>query len=664
MVGLEALSMQGLPVDKLLLTRESEDQLADLAGNAMSTTVVGACILAALVTGKGLLKEGDDTETYESKQAGGEQMANESVEVGNRREGDDEINDVVGEGQLVSAPLDLAATSAHSFSVVLDEAKRSARLCTCEGRADMTTRELLRCEDCGSTFCKKCGGRPEHNPQLIDTNANPRLPPSEFAKHLKSILPMCLAIRDVDEDILESLRKEHGSTISENKWVKWRDAVLRATDSEFRFAELKRQEIWSVVYRSSVASLELSLHPMQAEWRLFTSPEPSEPANADIRRILESPVARFICDGGLLAGHWEFALPLQISFKLKIQGTGVLVPSWEARLGLTSEKFRSQTVHSELKITAPADAIKVLDRDVSGVYTLLDKCGTANGALHKKAPSDQDSNLPPLFMLFDPHRTDDSQDCFVFSISIRRLEYMESRPIVCKLDTNWKQSAKAEEQTVAAHIPSKWVSAKNAKLKVCAELLFRRTNSYPFRPQRFSMQCLVFRRRISVFLSPKKLVAMRLRCWSARYRCMDKQVPNGLAARGGKLTRFMNVARSKHWRGCWNESVTLMTVLFHGRAWMRLNMIPPIANDAHQLRRNFSGCRVEGRSYPSRIQSRLESTRDGSSDGRIHSRLNSSLTIMIRALSALVSTSRLFSTAPRPGFLRKAVPNRSSFLGV
>jgi hypothetical protein len=67
MVGLEALSMQGLPVDKLLLTRETEDQLADLAGNAMSTTVVGACILAALVTGKKLLKDGDDSQSYEHK---------------------------------------------------------------------------------------------------------------------------------------------------------------------------------------------------------------------------------------------------------------------------------------------------------------------------------------------------------------------------------------------------------------------------------------------------------------------------------------------------------------------------------------------------------------------------------------------------------------------
>ena len=475
MVGLEALSMQGLPVDKLLLTRETEDQLADLAGNAMSTTVVGACILAALVTGKSLLKKGDDTETYESKQGGGEQMADEVMEVEDRHEGADEINDVAGEEQLVSASLDLAATSIHSFSDVLGEAKQSARLCTCEGRADMTTRELFRCEDCGSTFCRKCGGRPEHNPQRIDISANPRLPPSEFAKHLKSILPMCLAIRDVDEDMLESLRSQQGSIISDNKWTKWRDAVLRATNSEFRFAELKRQEIWSVIYRSPVASLELSLHPMQAEWRLFTSPESHEPANAEIRRILESPVGRFICNGGLLSGQWEFALPLQISFKLKIQGTGALVPSWEARLGLTGEKFRSQMVFPELKVTAPADAVKALDRDVSGVYTLLDKCGTANGALHKRAPSDEDSNLPPLFLLFDPHRTDDSQDCFVFSINIRRLEYMESRPVICKLDTKWKQSDKADEQSVVAHIPSKWVFAKNAKLKVSAES-FQRMN--------------------------------------------------------------------------------------------------------------------------------------------------------------------------------------------
>ena len=67
MVGLEALSMQGLPIDDLLLTRETEDQLADLAGNAMSTTVVGASILAALAAGMKLLKAGDNVESYEEE---------------------------------------------------------------------------------------------------------------------------------------------------------------------------------------------------------------------------------------------------------------------------------------------------------------------------------------------------------------------------------------------------------------------------------------------------------------------------------------------------------------------------------------------------------------------------------------------------------------------
>ena len=72
MTGLEALSLQGLPIDELLLTRESEDQLADLAGNAMSTTVVGASIMAALTVGKGLLKKGSDTSTYEEQKACGD----------------------------------------------------------------------------------------------------------------------------------------------------------------------------------------------------------------------------------------------------------------------------------------------------------------------------------------------------------------------------------------------------------------------------------------------------------------------------------------------------------------------------------------------------------------------------------------------------------------
>ncbi|KAF9038468.1 hypothetical protein BJ165DRAFT_1352302 [Panaeolus papilionaceus] len=470
MVGLEALSMQGLPVDKLLLTRESEDQLADLAGNAMSTTVVGACILAALVTGKKLLKSGGDSETYEDKHGGDAYNAlDDSMEV--------EANDieeaipsqVVGEDRLTKQPLDLSNSNDIPLAEILFKADRSKRLCSCEGRDEVTTRQLFRCSDCSGTFCKKCGGRPEHNPIEIDVAEHVRLHPADFAKKLKSTLPMCISLTEITQGLMDSLREKENLDIPEKSWVVWRDAVVRVAASELRFVELRRQDIWAAIYQSPFGKLELSLHPQQPEWRLYAEPEPQEPANAEIRQLLQSPVGRFACSDGLLEGRWFFAFPTKSSISIAIRGVGELVPSWEARLGLTSEEFKNKLVYSEIQVTVSPDDVPDLERDISGKYVLLDKCGTANGALHKRLEGDENSKLPPLFMLFDPHRTNDSEDCFVFSISTRRIEYQECRPIVCKLDPSWRQSSREGEEAVICHLPFKWVHAPAVQLQMSKE---------------------------------------------------------------------------------------------------------------------------------------------------------------------------------------------------
>ena len=52
LVGEELLLLQGIPAEDLLLTKETEKNLKDLAGNAMSTTVVGACMISALIVGQ------------------------------------------------------------------------------------------------------------------------------------------------------------------------------------------------------------------------------------------------------------------------------------------------------------------------------------------------------------------------------------------------------------------------------------------------------------------------------------------------------------------------------------------------------------------------------------------------------------------------------------
>ncbi|KAG6836770.1 hypothetical protein H0H93_003548 [Arthromyces matolae] len=459
MVGIEALSMQGLPVDKLLLTRETEDQLADLAGNAMSTTVVGSCILAALVAGKKLLKAGDDTQTYETK-AGTDDNEDTSMDV-------DPISNayspsfIVGEDQLVQEPLNLSSTTRIAMSHLLSHAGNSARLCSCEGRLDMTERPLFRCQDCGASSCKKCGGRPEHNLSAIDVST--RLLPSTFANELKSSLPMCITLPDVTSELLDGLRTKAQATIPEKRWASWSAAVIRASQSEIRFVETKRQEIWIAVYQSPFATLELLLHPQQPEWRLYATPDESEPANADIRRVLESPVGRLTISDNLLTGRWEFALPCVTPVNVTIEGIGDLVDSWEARLGLLGE-LGSKKVFSALRITVPTDKIDLFDRDISGVYNLFEKCGTANGALHKKEATSSEVDLPPIFFFMDPHRTDDSEDCFVFSTSKRRYEYGESRPIISKVDTAWRQTSEDGPQDVLCRIPVKWVLSEAVKL--------------------------------------------------------------------------------------------------------------------------------------------------------------------------------------------------------
>ena len=119
MVGIEALSMQGLPVDKLLLTRETEDQLADLAGNAMSTTVVGACMLAALVIGKKLLKEGDDRDTYEEKAGNADAYVDDDVRMKTEQSHTSVEDRISGEDQLFERPLDLSTAKMSSLPQIL-----------------------------------------------------------------------------------------------------------------------------------------------------------------------------------------------------------------------------------------------------------------------------------------------------------------------------------------------------------------------------------------------------------------------------------------------------------------------------------------------------------------------------------------------------------------
>ncbi|KIY70594.1 hypothetical protein CYLTODRAFT_488004 [Cylindrobasidium torrendii FP15055 ss-10] len=454
MSGFEALSLQGLPVDRLLLTRETEDQILDLTGNAMSSTVVGASIIAALIAAKSILKPGsedDDMAVDDDKAAALDK-------------------NISGESALVQQTLDLAVRKSISLVDLLERASRSARLCECEGRIAMTRTPLFACENCSMTFCKKCGGHPVHKPTaIVMDEERPRLPPSEFARDMKATLPMSLTLSGFTIEYLEKLKSEAAAKISsESRWVEWCAAVVRASKSDLHFVEAKRQELWRVRYESPHAALDFCLHPLQPEWRLYAKPSPKEPANSDIRKLLQLPVARLRLSNtsdGILDGDWELALPHQSSFDISVEGIGEPVPSWEARLGLQDPEFKDKMVYPELKITVRDEDISNFDRDISGVYTLLPDCGTPHSALHKRFVEGEAT--PPLYFLMDAHRTQRNLDSFVFSIDMRRLQYGENRPIVARMPPSWRQSVEAS-QTIPCILPCTWITASAANVQPTA----------------------------------------------------------------------------------------------------------------------------------------------------------------------------------------------------
>ena len=140
----------------------------------MTTTVVGTCMVAALVlTQEHLLKCKRSTRSV--TQARDPLQRSKPVELS--------CHD-----QLKEVPLVLTTGQATPLPELRQGAQRSARRCICEAR-DGLALLLLQCDDCGHTACSECAGRPEHNYTPLKLE---RLRPRDFEAVLKALPPPLL----------------------------------------------------------------------------------------------------------------------------------------------------------------------------------------------------------------------------------------------------------------------------------------------------------------------------------------------------------------------------------------------------------------------------------------------------------------------------------------
>lgn len=217
-VGVEALALQGLPIDELILTRENTDQLADLAGNAMSSTVVGAAIAAALVVAGHTLVDREYPALDDAKMEDSEVLSEEQLEARFR-----------GSDRLVEHPVDLTSVKPVPQNL-LERAHRSARRCTCEGRSGLTTVGIVQCLSCNYSSCETHAGKPEH---VYVKDTAEREKPKQFETDLKEYLPMRLTISGFDRESLVKLvapAEERGAKFSKKTLKRYLDIVSAAVE--------------------------------------------------------------------------------------------------------------------------------------------------------------------------------------------------------------------------------------------------------------------------------------------------------------------------------------------------------------------------------------------------------------------------------------------------
>lgn len=414
----ETLKLQGLPLDKISFTTETPAEVQDLAGNAMSTTVIASSILSALI-------------------AGHKMVSHEAMRL--EMNGPDRAPaQLMPSSKTKKSYYESSAETTHTASV-LNNAARALRQCYCEGPKGLTTKAVQECSDCGHTTCIVCGGNPPHSyRQVPGLQASLRIPPGQFEQQLRTLLPLRLTLCDGEVTLPKSL-----SGLEDD--VLYRERLCKTLMKTFSFVNVRRTYCWSATYQSDEATLELVMeNDSSAEWRLFAHAPKDLPVNDRSRTLLRQPVARSRVQStskSLTQGVWEVRIPKATSFPMIIHGSGSKLASWWARNEMPD--FLGHYVWENLTIDVDgAD-------HVNGVYRHLPQCGTACNGLYKKVGDD----TTPLYLFLDPTRIGSpKEDCFVFSHNKAVLEYDEVRPIVARIAPPWRPWS-TDEKTKTLGIP-------------------------------------------------------------------------------------------------------------------------------------------------------------------------------------------------------------------
>lgn len=437
MTGHEALRLQGIDIDSVSFTSETDANLRDLAGNAMTSTVVGPAILSALIA----------TARHKSLKS--------YKHIAASRETPAMVPRLCGADQLCRGDV-TTNQGAPDWLKMLEDAHKSQRNCVCEGQTEISQHPILICKECQHTACQRCAGNPKHAYERGLVQRASRLSPSDFQTRWRERLPVRLRLSN-----LPSFGTFVGDAIDTDIKRQFLNILCNLCAQDFVLYNVRRSSYWVAQFRSSKYRLELILG-RNPTWYLFALPDRQLPANSKLRRILEQPIARLQLDPGRnpdlfsLESNWEWHIPFQRNASIEIRKSEELLASWRCRLGL--DDFQDEMVPKRLEITLSEDDRSSPFRALCGYYEVRQDCGTACDSLYKKVDSDR------LFFFLDPDPISDAaHDRFVFSTNPERPGVSERHHTLAHVKSDWRPWLNQGTATTATS-EGHWISCRSTTL--------------------------------------------------------------------------------------------------------------------------------------------------------------------------------------------------------
>lgn len=488
LVGLEVFALQGMPIGDLNLSKDSSRDLQDLAGNAMTTTVIGAAILSALIAcHKATPQQAGSGPPKSIFQHYTDQFGDDAMNADiltDHLMSEDELISQFEQSPLQSDHKDFSGEDAIPMAELIGAAKASLPICRCEGLGRQAS-ELKICPECFYTTCCSCSREPHHGLSNLSVPSESRYSMRSFIAQLVHSLPPTLALQGLSEYALNNITAS----------VPFPDAkpLLASVFHEpLYFQGVKFDRSWKATYESGHALLQLDFIPVfshgaltstsspitleglriEPTWVLFAKPPITEPSGSGLRRLLRHPLARMRPTEGLMFGTWALWDGAEKSHQVKISGSGTKVPSWEQTLGLHGIPFKGMEVFSELEVRDTAGTSGddcVLMRRIAGRYKLFQNCPAASGTLHRQVMQSQ-SHVSPVFFFLDPNPLDDAvRDCFVFATQPPRGNSIDDRTILAKLPAPWRPALlpdSPQNDEVCLELLGRWTESPGLQLAV------------------------------------------------------------------------------------------------------------------------------------------------------------------------------------------------------